>query len=66
MNNVQTSAWIRTTKREIKEICTSWSTTGHSCCDECSWCEYHEDKFKLPEPIPITIDCVSNCTCGSK
>ena len=52
-------------EREIKEDCTGWSSYGHSCCCECDGCGYHPEQYKLPNPIPITVSCLSSCSCAN-
>lgn len=51
-------------EREIVEDCTGWDF-GHSCCCECDGCGYHPEQYKLPDPIPITVSCLSSCSCAN-
>jgi len=52
-------------ERVIDEICIGSGPCGHSCCCECDGCGYHPDQYKLPNPIPITVSCLSSCSCAN-
>ena len=49
-------------KRLIDEVC---GNPYHSCCCECDGCYYHPDQYKLPDPIPVAVSCLSSCSCAT-
>ena len=51
--------------RPVEEECTHWGNCN-TCCCECDGCFYHEEQYRLPEPIPRGKSCLSSCSCGKQ